>query len=143
MTTEETTEALIEWAVEVLPELAQARARPEGDLPFPDLCVSFSRVQQIAGKAGGRLQQGHERVRTFDLILLVDDEPADDASESLGRFCDKLMDELVRDRTLAGRVASADATAEASLIPPFVDIIGGGQARQATLTLTVRDQVAL
>lgn len=138
MTTAQTIDALIDWAIETLPELQQARSAPEGDFPFPDLAVAITGIRQVAG----RTQQRLERVRTCELILLVEPEPADEASASLGSFCDTLMDELARDRTLANRVKAAEAISDASLVPPFVDIQGGGSARQATLTITVRDEVA-
>ena len=141
MTTAETAQAVVEWAdglVQALPEppADPTQEGPEPVFPLPGVAVTVTQVRQVAG----RLQQTTERLRTCSLMLYTHPEPADSAGQWLYGAVDVLMDELIADKTLGKRVAAADVAVDASFEPPFVQLHNdGAEARQATLTLTVRD----
>lgn len=141
MTNEDAIEHLVAWAQAVLPELNPPEKRPEGKWPLPDVAANITRTR-LRAPLNPRRQQGLERVRECELMVFVESEPADSAATAVYGFTDRLMDELIADFTLGGRVVRADAEgAEARFEPAFATLDDDTEVRQAVVAFTVREPV--
>lgn len=147
MTTEQTAEALVAWVLEVVPEMQGSYDHPTDrkDQPLPDVAVEFESIEIGGGDEFSEfdIQQVAMRVRRANVLLMVDTEPAEAASDQLTDFIDRLMENGLSDRTLGGRVLRVSATMRASMTPPFVEFDDGTKGRLATLTIAVADVVEI
>jgi hypothetical protein len=133
-------QAVIDWAASLLPDLNDPQARPENAWPLPDVAANMVDDWLMPG----RVRQSKDRLRAVTLLLAVHPDPHDVASSQLYGFIDTLMDELVNDHTLGGRVAQVErradgSYAQASFDPAYVDTEDGSRARIAVMSISIRD----
>lgn len=149
MTTDELTTHVVDWAVSVLPELSGSydHATDERYKGLPDIAVEIvsMRVTDIRGDGRmAKLQQIQQlRMKQYDLelILVVDPDPPEQAEAFVKDFADRLVDNLLSNKTLGGRVAWVNDTPRVSYRPPFVEFTDGTRGRIVTLYLQVGQQV--
>jgi hypothetical protein len=152
VTGQQLADALVAWAIDVIPELdaSASRSSPENAWPLPDIAVSVVETTQDPGVAigggGTRLQQGATRVRRCAVLLAVEPgqsaEESDSASRMLYDFSDRLMDQLLTDETLGGHLPKPGRVrkhADCSFDPPFIEFDDGTRARIATVTVFAED----
>jgi hypothetical protein len=146
LTTEQLAITMEEWVAEVVPgfsryehmptELAKALPMVIGEVVGDEVREGNRDVPNL-----GPYQQLLVRTRRVTLLLLVPPEPSWTASQALYSAVDLLGAALRRDPTLGGRVKEASKFYEASYTPPELQHADGTRARQATLTVTVGEQV--
>lgn len=89
---------------------------------------------QLPGLAA--YQQTLVRARRATLLLLVDPEPSQDATDILQGYVDQLAARL-KERTLGGRVHTASSFYDATYNPPVVRHQDGTVARAARFQITI------
>lgn len=139
--------ALVDWASEVLPELAAGydfvpASKPD---PLPDVIVEVVRTAVAANGAEHfpfwQLQQRHVEVYECSLAFMVDNIDPSAAATQLRNFRDRLRDRALADETLGGRVPFRSPFISFDFSPPFVEYEDGTKGREMTMTLTVGDLV--
>lgn len=150
ISTEDTVEAVSEWAVATLPELTdKSYAYATGDrvLGLPDIAVEIVDYSVNVDVASGTLRQIQQieqirlKVTNLELILVVPPNPPSEADKALKDFSDRLVDALLKDKTLGGRVSWAGNTPRVSFRPPYVEFDDGTQGRIVTLYLQIGQQL--
>lgn len=141
---------LIEWADAVLPELAgsYAHAPDKKDQPFPDIAAELIDIGYTEAPAPGvpdiqQIQQAVvHQVSRWELILVVDPDPPDQADTTLKEFTGRLATSALDDATLGGRVTRIGKDFSFSFRPAFVEFDDGSRGRAATMNLAVADLVS-
>lgn len=132
----------MDWAAELLPELDEPRNVPGIEWPLPAVACAIANQRAVPGLVAQR----EDYLRGVVLLVAVRPEPHDVASEELHGFIDTLMNGIITDTTLRGRIARVEPEggrlAEASFDVELVPMDDGGAARAASLSFTIRDTVA-
>lgn len=144
----ETAEALVEWALETCPALKGSYDFDPShkDQPLPDIAAYVSSEEVTATDpstgievADLGIQQAELHVMRATLLMMVDPEPADTASQALQGFVRDLAASLKADQTLGGRVPAASPRWQASYEPPFVQFEDGSEGRAAYFSLAIAE----
>jgi hypothetical protein len=144
MTLKEFSDAVLDWAVETLPELNAStydHATDERTKPFPDVALEVVDVRRGGAPTGidtrlAKIQQVQQivvRTVDFELILVVDPEDPQVAEDQLKDFVERIFNALEEDKTLGNRVQWVDDSPRASFRPPFVEFDDGTRGRIVTL----------
>ncbi len=147
MTIEQVTGAVVAWAKEVLPELQGTYDYPADAkiFPLPDAAAEIQDVELAVADAGDfpnlNIEQAMLRVYHVHLLLLVDPEPPDEATEKLTDFVDRLTASALSDRTLGGRVGGVAPTFRSTFTPPFVEFDDGTRGRLSTMEFTIGELI--
>jgi hypothetical protein len=141
---------LIAWADGVLPELqgTYSHAPDRKDQPFPDIAAELIEIGYTEAPAADvpdiqQIQQARvHQVSRWELILVVDPDPADEADTTLKDFTGRMAAAALADRTLGGRVTQIGKDFSFSFRPAFVEFDDGSRGRAATMNLAVADLVS-
>jgi hypothetical protein len=143
MTTTELIENIVQWVVGVIPEIKDAydHATDQRD-SLPDVAVEVNEWRVTEGRQDARLaklniEQIRVRVYELEIILVVTPDPPGEAEGFLKDFTDRLVDDLLVDPTLSGRVAWVNTNPRVSFRPPFVEFDDGTRGRIASLFIQV------
>lgn len=135
------------WAAETVEGLNATEAFDTGSIP--DLPFASASIVEVTDGAESRLfprlqrlEQERFRTLTFELLLLAVPEPAAEAATWLADAADALSTDLRGNATLGDRVYRASTVHRWSFRPPFVRIDDATEARQATMTLALAEEVA-
>lgn len=140
MNTVDIATALEQWAASVIPGLNAEASQPE-QLAFALPLVICEITEKRRRRTESGYQQTGMRAWSASLMLLVSPEDTWNASQILYGMIDDLELALARDPTLGGRVPIADSDYTASFQPPEVEHQDGTVARQATMKLSIGEQV--
>ncbi len=147
MSTKTLTNAIMDWGVEVLPEVQEAYDHATDERAgLPDIAVEVTGWRITAGPVDQRLaklqvQQQDMKVTDLEFILVVAPEPAETAEDQLKDFSDRLVDALLQDPSLGNRVAWVNNNPRVSFRPPLVEFEDGTRGRIVTLFLQVGQTV--
>lgn len=135
--------AIADWAVTAAPALAEAYAYPPADRGrLPDVAVLITDANVLPADSwfGSR---GHHLLRRFtvELLLVVDPDPVDQATDALTDIADALTESVLEDRTMDGRLAAPGAspmvTFQSAPDPAEVQFEDGTLGRVGRFGLTV------
>lgn len=138
--------AVVAWAVATVADLESSydHAVSEKSQPLPDVAVEIANVNTgISRDAFPDLLIDQKRFRTltFAVVLVHEAKPENTASEWLANAADDLSEALQADPTLGGRVYRASRSHQWSFNPPYVVFDDNTKGRQATLTLSLAEEV--
>lgn len=147
MTTAEIIDNIVEWIVGVLLEMKETYDHATDERgALPDVAVEISEYRVTDAVLDARLaklniQQMRSKVFEIEVILVVAPDPPGDAENALKDFTDRLVDDLLADPTLSGRVAWVNTNPRVSFRPPFVEFDDGTRGRIASLYMQVGQHV--
>lgn len=146
MTTDQTAEAIVEWVVATIPEIESSydHAAERKTQPLPDVGIEITDVEIRLDDERFPLYQIENTAvlsRQFDILLMVDPEPAQTASDLLASFADQLIVSLASDFTLGGRVPAAALGLRFRFNPPFVRFDDGTKGRVTTGTIIIGEPI--
>ena len=143
-------DALVEWAIEILPDLKGTYDHdPDSKTqPLPDLAASVASEETRANDptlglpfADLGIEQATLHSLRASLLLMVDPEDAGAATEQLQGFVAALAASVGADPTLGGRVPAVSPFWQASYEPPFVEFDDGTKGRAATFSLVITELI--
>lgn len=155
MTNEEAIDAVLAFAVAACPELAGhtydfvPAAKPKG---LPDIVAELQSEGVVLEDESfpiARLQQAALRVWRIVLSIMVEATPADTqdpssvdtahaaAQSQLRSFGNTLLEGVMADHTLGGRVPLASPYVEIEYTPPYVEYEDGTRGREMTFSISV------
>jgi hypothetical protein len=143
-------DALVEWAIDTLPDLKGTYDHdPDSKTqPLPDLAVSVASEETRASDptlglplADLGIEQATLHSLRASLLLMVDPEDAGVATEQLQDFVRDLREAVKADQTLGGRVFLASPYIQASYEPPFVEFDDGTSGRAATFSIVITELI--
>lgn len=147
--TQEIANAIVVWAREHLAAIKTGYAFPAdqktGDLPDVAAEIQHIRLQRTSPEnfpAAG-IEQVLVRLYEFNLIFLVEPDPADTATEQLEEFVDVITAAILADPSMGELLPNTAITPvfDASFSPPFVEFEDGTRGRIATMELKVGEIV--
>lgn len=100
------------WAVSAAPALETAYSYPPADRGLlPDIAILITNAN-VVQKDARWPARGHALLRVFtvEVLIVVDPDPVDTATDSLTDIADALTFAILADRTLGGRVGSPGAS---------------------------------
>lgn len=151
MTNQEALDAALAWIVATIPELdgstydhipaGKSKALPDvvGDLGQEEI------VREDPEFVLSQMQQVGLRLFRLGFSFMVesgtDEAGAEDATHKLRGYAEALIESLLNDATLGGRVQMASPFLMFDYTPPFVEYDDGTRGREATLTMTVGERL--
>lgn len=147
--TQEIANAIVEWARANLAEIETGYAYPAdqkiGDLPDVAAEIQHIRLQRTSTENFpiANVEQVLIRIYEFNLMFLVDPEPADAATEQLEEFVDVITEKILADPSMGEILPNTAITPifDSSFTPPFVEFEDGTRGRMATMELKVGEIV--
>lgn len=143
-------DALVEWALATCPDLKGSYDHDPSSKtqPLPDIAASVTAEEDTSSEptlgletADVGIQQADIHVMRATLLMMVDPEPAQDATEQLQGFVRDLAASLRTDQTLGGRVSAVSPRWQASYDPPFVQFDDGTEGRAAYFSLAIAELI--
>lgn len=140
--TQELSDAIVDWAVALIPEIegTYAFAADRKDQALPDLAVEPTRMETILGAdprfPWANIEQIQLKVNSFNLLVMVEPDPPEEASTLLTSIADRVLAALVADPGFGG-LALASPYATATMDPPFVQFDDGTRGRLCTIGFAV------
>jgi hypothetical protein len=148
-TTQEIADAIVEWTRGKIPALETGYAFPAdektGDLPDVAAEIQRIKIQRTSTEnfpAAG-VQQVLIRVFQFNLMFLVNPDPAEEATKQLEEFVDTITTALLEDPSMGELLpnVSLSPVFDSSFTPPFVEFEDGTKGRMATMELVVGELI--
>ena len=161
MTNEEAIDAVLAFAVAACPPLAGhtydfvPASKPKG---LPDIVAELQSEGVVLEDESfpiARLQQAALRVWRIVLSVMDDASPADaqdpasvDAAHAASQsrlrgWAEALLEGVMADHTLGGRVQLASPFVEVAYTPPYVEYEDGTRGREMTVTLSVAEMIGV
>jgi hypothetical protein len=135
-----------DWAKDVIPELnfAYEYEVTAKTVALPDLVVDLDSVRVSFNATEFPLLdlQGH-MVVTYSMVLsfMVDNSEPSTAADSLRSFGDRLLDSILSDGTLGGRVQFASPQISLDYSNPFMEYEDGTRGREMVMTMLIGNLV--